>query len=77
MERETSSGGIFSDANYGRITSLSGFGSAFYWQAAMFIPLRPGMHVLDLGCGTAFFGLAIAEMIGTGREVHGVDLSPD
>ena len=62
--------GIFSGANYDRITSL--FGSAFYRRAAMVILLKPGMHVLDLGCGTASFGLAIAEMIGTGGEVHGV-----
>jgi ubiquinone/menaquinone biosynthesis C-methylase UbiE len=69
--------GFFSGANYDWLASLIGFGPALYRQAARAIPLRSGMRVLDLGCGTASFGLVIAERIGDGSQIHALDLSQD
>ncbi len=38
------------------------------------LDLRPGMRVLDVGCGPGRHAIALA---GRGIEVHGVDLSPE
>ena len=67
--------GALSGAIYDRLASLTGFGPRLYQRAAMEIPLGRGMCVLDLGCGTASFGLAIAERIGAGGQIHGLDIS--
>lgn len=67
--------GFAAGSNYDRFASISGFGPSLYRKAAAELPLRQGMRVLDLGCGTAFFGIAVAELIGDGSEIHGVDLS--
>lgn len=37
------------------------------------VPLRPGMRALDLGCGTGFPALELAERLGPGSLVHGLD----
>lgn len=37
------------------------------------VPLRPGMQVLDLGCGTGFPAIELAERLGPGSRVHGLD----
>jgi SAM-dependent methyltransferase len=37
------------------------------------LDLRPGMHILDLGCGAGFQALLFAER---GITVHGMDISP-
>lgn len=55
---------------------LGGWTPSFYRRAAATVPLEPGMRVLELGCGTASFCLALAERVQPGGEVHGVDLSP-
>lgn len=39
-------------------------------------PLRPGMKVLDLACGTGFFSHVLAERVGSEGRVTAVDLSP-
>jgi ubiquinone/menaquinone biosynthesis C-methylase UbiE len=39
--------------------------------------LRPGMHVLDLGCGVGDVSLAAARLVGPSGLVLGVDRSPD
>ena len=67
--------GFLSGKSYDRFTDLFGLGPKLYCRAAMALPLRPGMHVLELGCGTALFGLAIAERIGPTSRIHGIDLS--
>ena len=42
------------------------------WEAG----LRPGMSVLDFGCGTANLDFSIASMLGPGGKVLGVDCNP-
>lgn len=74
-KRGTEFKGIAAGANYDRFASLSGFGPSLYRRAAAELPLWRGMRVLDLGCGTALFGIAVAELIEDGLEIHGVDLS--
>lgn len=56
---------------------LFGFGPSVYRRVAQALPLRPGMRVLDMGCGTASLGLAMAERIGAGGCIHDLDLSQD
>lgn len=36
--------------------------------------IHPGMHVLDLGCGTGFFTIPLAEMLTATGSVTGVDV---
>jgi SAM-dependent methyltransferase len=45
-------------------------------DAEFFVPhLRPGMHVLDVGCGPGSITLGLAEHVAPGRVV-GIDLQP-
>jgi len=37
------------------------------------VELRPGLRVLDVGCGTGFPLLELAERLGSTSEVHGID----
>ncbi len=67
--------GELSGALYDRLAALTGFGLQLYRRAVAEIPLRQGMRVLDLGCGTAALGVAIAEQIGAAGRIHGLDLS--
>ena len=67
--------GAISGAVYDWVARFTGYGSEFYRRAAMSIPVRPGMTLLDLGCGTASLSLALADrMNGRGRIV-GIDTS--
>src|SRR5260221_11509270 len=38
--------------------------------------LKPGMSVLDVGCGNGRFGTFIARQIGASFRYHGVDSNP-
>jgi ubiquinone/menaquinone biosynthesis C-methylase UbiE len=38
--------------------------------------LRPGMNVLDLGCGPGGFSVAAARLVGQTARVYAVDISP-
>ncbi|UCG39704.1 MAG: class I SAM-dependent methyltransferase [bacterium] len=38
--------------------------------------VRPGMTVLDVGCGMGFFSLGLARLVGEGGRVISVDLQP-
>jgi demethylmenaquinone methyltransferase/2-methoxy-6-polyprenyl-1,4-benzoquinol methylase len=60
---------------YDVMSRLTGFGPGYYWDVARALPLAPGMRVLDLGCGTASLGVAVAERIEPGGSVVGVDLA--
>jgi SAM-dependent methyltransferase len=45
-------------------------------HAEFFVPhLRPGMHVLDVGCGPGSITLGLAELVAPGRVV-GIDVQP-
>lgn len=66
--------GFFSGATYDHFTGLVNV-SRFFIRALHNIPLKPGMHVLDLGCGTGSFDSMIAQHIGTTGSINGVDLS--
>jgi len=39
------------------------------------LPLRPGMHVLDLACGAGFYARRIAERLGPEGTLTGVDIN--
>lgn len=38
---------------------------------------KPGDDVLEVGCGTGTLTLAVAQRVGTGGKVHGVDIAPE
>jgi trans-aconitate 2-methyltransferase len=40
------------------------------------LPLRPGVDVLDLGCGSGEFTAALAPLVSPGGNVVGLDVSP-
>ena len=60
---------------YDRFADLFGFGPALYIKAVELMPLESGQTVLDLGCGTGAFTCAVADLIGDGSVIHGIDLS--
>jgi ubiquinone/menaquinone biosynthesis C-methylase UbiE len=37
------------------------------------VGLKPGMTLVDLGCGNGFFALPAARVVGTGGSVYGID----
>ena len=50
----------------------------FYSPARMFGPyIRPGMTVMDVGCGAGFNCLALARLVGDSGRVLAVDLQPE
>jgi ubiquinone/menaquinone biosynthesis C-methylase UbiE len=58
---------------------LSGFHRAFepeLQQIVDALPLTPAMKVLDLACGDGFYTRRIADRLGLGGSVTGVDLNP-
>ncbi len=67
--------GVISGAVYDRMAALFGFGPRLIERAMDLVPVTPGQHVLDLGCGTGLFSLAVADRLSGRGEIHGVDLS--
>ena len=74
QKRETFDG-VISGAVYDWVARFTGYGSKFYKRAAMSIPVRPGMTLLELGCGTASLSLAIAHRMNGRGRIIGVDKS--
>lgn len=58
---------------FNRLTSMGMDGR---WRARALEAVRPGMSVLDLGCGTGDLTLAAALRAGAAGHVTGLDLSP-
>jgi ubiquinone/menaquinone biosynthesis C-methylase UbiE len=67
--------GIISGAVYDRMAALFGFGPRLIERAMDLVPVKPGQRILDLGCGTGLFSLAVADRLSGRGEIHGVDLS--
>jgi ubiquinone/menaquinone biosynthesis C-methylase UbiE len=63
-------------ARYDRSRTVRGFQARAQALVTAGISLRPGMHVLDLGCGTGTGTLEIASRLGGTGEVLGLDASP-
>jgi len=62
------------------VTRLEAQGAALAPATRMILAeagLRPGMRVLDLGCGAGDVTFAAAELVGPGGSVTGLDHSPD
>lgn len=58
---------------------LSAFHRAFEPElraALQTLPLAPAMRVLDLACGDGFYTRRLAELLGAGGSVTGVDVDP-
>ena len=60
---------------YDIFTSLIGFGQAKYQREETLRPLKKGMRVLDLGCGTGDLALAAVQKLGRDGDVVGLDFS--
>ena len=60
---------------YDTFTLLTGFGQAKRMRSETLAPLKKGMRVLDLGCGTGDLALDAAKKIGADGEVVGLDFS--
>lgn len=68
--------GFTGGENYDRLAFVSGFPFSLYRKAAAEVPMvEGGMHVLDLGCGTASFSLALAERLDKNSKIYGIDLA--
>ena len=62
-------------ARYDTFNRLTSVGLASRWRRETLKPLRPGMRVLDLGCGTGDLALDAIRKIGGSGEVVGLDFS--
>lgn len=74
------------EIEHGRHLAAHGAGEIWNWESAagrvrwqrrvqmLTVDLRPGMQVLELGCGTAYFTRELAR---TGASITAVDISPE
>ena len=60
---------------YDLFNHLTSLGLATRWRRKTLEPLKPGMRVLDLGCGTGDLALDAIKKIGASGEVVGLDFS--
>lgn len=68
-------GWLLGGRHYDFFATILGFGESYYEKVASELPLKKGMSILDLGCGTESVGIAIAQHFGSGINIHGIDLS--
>ena len=61
--------------HYDLFNHLTSAGMAGRWRGWTLEPVRPGMRVLDLGCGTGDLSLGAARKVGDGGQVVGLDFS--
>lgn len=61
---------------YDLFNLLTSLGMDTRWRAQALAFVDPGMHVLDLGCGTGDLTFGAARRAGAGGRVTGLDLSP-
>lgn len=62
---------------YDRVAAALGFGARFHQQLLGLMALKPGGHVLDVGCATGSIAILAAEAVGPSGEVWGIDPAPD
>src|SRR4051794_15450575 len=48
----------------------------FTWRCLQDAGVKPGMKVLEAGCGAGDVSLMLAELVGPGGQVVGVDFNP-
>jgi demethylmenaquinone methyltransferase/2-methoxy-6-polyprenyl-1,4-benzoquinol methylase len=61
---------------YDLFNHLTSMGLATLWRRDTLKPVRPGMRVLDLGCGTGDLALGACKRMGDSGDVLGLDFSP-
>jgi ubiquinone/menaquinone biosynthesis C-methylase UbiE len=62
---------------YDMVCSIFGLGKLFRDCTLATASLRPGEHVLDVGCGTGVLTRRAADAVGPTGEVWGIDPAPD
>lgn len=62
-------------SRYDLFNHLTGMGQAGRWRRAALEPVRAGMSVLDLGCGTGDLAIAAIQKMHNRGEVIGLDFS--
>lgn len=80
MPDERHVAGVFEEIArvYDPMNRVLTFGQWGRWQRAFarFVPVRAGMRLLDVGCGTGDLTLILARMAGADGHVVGLDLTP-
>jgi SAM-dependent methyltransferase len=66
-----------SDRELARLERQAGFFADMTHDVFLRAGLKPGMKVLDLGCGVGDVSAIAADLVGPGGEVLGLDISPD
>lgn len=78
---KTPKGNVFTGVKTGRTydigCALFGFGRRFHARAAIAMPVRPGMRILDLGCGTGSLCLQLWRRMDRRGALAGIDLSQE
>lgn len=66
-----------SDRELARLERQAAFFADITRQLLVQAGLRPGMKVLDVGCGVGDVSLIAADLVGAEGSIHGIDISPD